>query len=271
MGAGAFLKMNQCLLQNNYTLSRGVIYCGSNVLAYLNRVAFNNNYNTGTDGWGVCIHAGNANICMNSVTSYNNRCTHATPGFSFVFNSDGGWLITSCTIMDPSTSSSASGLIRTFNNDKTTTLCNSILINTSQPENVFYFVNSGRFTDRGYNVLSCTQNHHNATLVDGDKKGVTSLPNGNFNSSASLSKPYGVYAWSGTLTGFTQTTVGGVTNAMGSYYKYADPIRTDITDIGTDFYNWLGSFTHAGYSYDGRDVYRAQWDSKTWPGAYHGH
>lgn len=223
-------------------------------MVFLNRVVFYNNYTTAKDGWGINIHSGDANVCMNNVTSFDNHCTNATPGNCVSFNSDGGWLITNSTIIDRSPLASVRGNA----NSRKVTVCNDIILNESTADNVYVLKSAGNYNDFGHNVLSFTTAPASPTLAATDLIGFShSALGGSFIATSNA------YVWTNSLAGFTPATQEDVENAMKTGYPETDSVHTGISNIGLEFYNWLSSIGALGK--DGRGTARVgDW----WPGAY---
>lgn len=260
LNASTRLKISDCLVKNNYAAGGGMIQCGANCIVYMNRVAFTGNYTTSSGGWGVNVHSGNANICMNNVTSYNNYNTHANPGNCIAFNSDGGWLITNSTILDKA----PSAVIRA-NGTRKVTLCNNILSNENTADNMFMLKSTGIYNDKGHNVFSFTTAPSSPTLASTDVIGQShSTLGGSWQEVWDETAKYAVYAWNNGLS-FTAATEAEVTDAMKTAYPENDTVHTSITNIGLDFYNWLDGMSPKGYQVDGRGVTRG---TSWWPGSY---
>ncbi len=260
---GNRLYMNRCLFEGNHGNTRGMINPANNTLVYLNDVTFKDNYTTGGNGWGVNIHASAANICMNNVTSYNNYCSNASPGNCVSFNSDGGWLIVNSSILDKTPLALIRGKSRQI------TICNDILINNNTAGNVILLQTTGKLNDRGHNVVSGTAAPSSSDAwASTDLQGVAESGLGtlSYSSNWTTSPYYGVYTWSGSLTGFTAATQTEVENAMKAGYTETDSkvtLEFGGADIGKDFYNWLNSIGALGK--DARGETRG---TPWWPGAY---
>ena len=260
---GDKLYMNRCLIEGNCGNSRGMINPNANSLVYLNQVTFKDNYTKGSGStWGVNIHAGAANVCMNNVTALGNYNSNGTQDSVVSFNSDGGWLITNCTLIDNTKTAIVRGKTRNM------TVANSILINEHTAANVFVPQTAGKLTDCGHNVLSCTDNPTSSDALDSsDYTGVSKSTLGGTYSGNWTSKPYyGVYAWTNSLAGFEPATQTDVENAMKNSYPETDSSVTldnGGANIGVDFYNWLNSIGALGK--DGRGETRT---GTWWPGAY---
>ncbi len=260
---GNRLYMNRCLFEGNHGNTRGMINPANNTLVYLNDVTFKDNYTTGGNGWGVNIHANAANICMNNVTSYNNYCSNASPGNCVSFNSDGGWLIVNSSILDKTPLALIRGKSRQI------TICNDILINNNTAGNVILLQTTGKLNDCGHNVVSGTAAPSSSDAwASTDLQGVAESGLGtlSYSSNWTTSPYYGVYTWSGSLTGFTAATQTEVENAMKAGYTETDSkvtLEFGGSDIGKDFYNWLNSIGALGK--DARGETRG---TPWWPGAY---
>ena len=254
LNSSARLKMDNCVVKNNYAASGGMIQCGANCMVFLNRVVFYNNYTTASGGWGINIHSGDANVCMNNVTSFDNHCTNENPGNCVSFNSDGGWLITNSTIIDRSPLAA----VRGNGNSRKVTVCNDIILNESTADNVFVLKVAGNYNDLGHNLLSFTTAPSSPTLAATDLIGFShSTLGGSFNTTSNA------YVWTNSLTGFTPATQTEVENAMKTGYPETDSVHTGISNIGLEFYNWLSGIGALGK--DGRGTARVgDW----WPGAY---
>lgn len=275
--AGEKLYMNRCLFEGNHGNSRGMINPANNTLLYMNDVTFKDNYTTASNGWGVAIHAGTAHICMNNVTSFNNKNTNSNPGSSASFNADGGWLIVNSTIID----STPYGIVRQGgSNASKVTLCNNVLINRNPAKNVVVFNNKSNFADYGHNVFSYPaapdgsdingdgkSPYHPGSLASTDVISQTEATLGGSYSAQWSSKPYyGVYAWSNNLSGFTAATSAQVEDAMKTGFPMTDAkvtLDNGGADMGKDFYNWLNSIGALGK--DARGETRG---TPWWPGAY---
>jgi hypothetical protein len=275
--AGEKLYMNRCLFEGNHGNSRGMINPANNTLLYMNDVTFKDNYTTASNGWGVAIHAGTAHICMNNVTSFNNKNTNPNPGSSASFNADGGWLIVNSTIID----STPYGIVRQGgSNASKVTLCNNVLINRNPAKNVVVFNNKSNFADYGHNVFSYPaapdgsdingdgkSPYHPGSLASTDVISQTEATLGGSYSAQWSSKPYyGVYAWSNNLSGFTAATSAQVEDAMKTGFPMTDAkvtLDNGGADMGNDFYNWLNSIGALGK--DARGETRG---TPWWPGAY---
>ena len=265
LNANTFLKMDNCLVKENYAASGGMIQAGGDCIVYMNRVSFKDNYTTAGGGWGVNVHSGKANICMNNVTSYNNHSTAASPGNCFAFNSDGGWLIVNSTLID----NTPSGIVRcnntSGNGSKQYVLCNNIIINRNTDANSMMVATPAKFTDKGHNVISGSAAPSGLTFDATDLLSQTDATlGGSYSESFTGSTyDYAVYAWTNGLSGFTAATQSDVTDAMAAYIE-KDAVHTSITSIGADFKAWLESLS-SGYAADGRGVTRS---GAWWPGAY---
>ena len=157
----------------------------------------------------VNIHANAANICMNNVTSYNNYCSNASPGNCVSFNSDGGWLIVNSSILDKTPLALIRGKSRQI------TICNDILINNNTAGNVILLQTTGKLNDCGHNVVSGTAAPSSSDAwASTDLQGVAESGLGtlSYSSNWTTSPYYGVYTWSGSLTGFTAATQTEVEN-----------------------------------------------------------
>ena len=260
-----FLKMNNCLLENNYAGSRGMIRLQNNSVSYLNGVTFNGNYVKDGTSWGICIHAANTTICANNVTAFNNYAENPSAANVVSFNSDGKWLITNSTIIDPA----SRVLIRasSASNQSRIVLCNNILINSSDQSKLFELGFSTGFTNNGHNLLSSTTAATNTTIGSTDKTGITSLGDGAFFKTLESTGylKYAGYSWNGILSDYSPAIQTDVVNTMKNDYQLTVTSRTSITNIGEDFYNWLGSLDPKGYLVDGRGIART---GTWWPGAY---
>ncbi len=258
-----FLKMNNCLLENNYAGSRGMIRLQNNSVSYLNGVTFSGNYVKEGTSWGICIHAANTTICANNVTAFNNYAENPSAANVVSFNSDGKWLITNSTIIDPA----SKVLIRasSASNQSRIVLCNNILINSSDQSKLFELGFSTGFTNNGHNLLSSTTAATNTTIVSTDKTGITSLGDGAFFKTLESTGylKYAGYSWNGILSDYSPAIQTDVVNTMKNDYQLTVTSRTSITNIGLDFYNWLDGL--GALAVDGRGIARTDtW----WPGAY---
>ena len=256
--AGEKLYLNRCVFDANEGDTRGMINPGANTMVYMNRVVFHENKTIKAgDQYGVCVHAGAANICMNNVTSYNNYNKNLETNRKMpAFNSDGGWIIVNSTIIDKTPQ-----LLRA-NGAFKVSLCNNIMINTLVPGTIFMLNTNTVFNDKGHNVMSCAGNHDKAVLASTDLLG---------QSAETLAGTYGngVYSWTNSLTGFTPATSADVYAAISEFT--ASNATAGIDNIGADFYNWLkaiGEVTESGDQKifkDGRGVTRT---GNYQPGAY---
>ena len=253
--------LDGCVFKGNTASSRGVVATNSSAcLVYMNRVTFKDNTTANNNAWGVAVQAAGSVVCMNNVTTNGNHCTNASPGNTTVFNADSGWLITNSTIIDEP----ATALVRD-NGTVKTTVCNSILINTTSANNVFVIgKGASYFDDCGHNVLSCDGAYNNATPVASDLCSVTSLTGGAYNEVWNSSNKYGVYSWTNDLSGFTPATQAGVEDAIKSYDIDFSANITGVTHVGNDFYAWLEGIGALGK--DGRGEPRGS--GNWWPGAY---
>ena len=274
---GIRLYMNRCLIKGNQGVSRGIIQLNNaNTLAYLNDVTFVDNYTTATGNtWGVNIHSGYANICMNNVTSYNNYNPNAVAGNSVVsFNSDGGWLIVNSTIIDKTPLALVRSNGTKENNVqkvKKVSLCNNVLINTMTAANVFLCNQASQFVDGGHNVLSCSGAHNNATPVSTDllSQSTTTL-GGSYSANWTATHPYGVYLWTNALANFSPATSADVYDAISAYTE-TDSKVVSSGNIGADFYKWLkeiGAVTESGDTKVFNDARGVARTGNYWPGAY---
>ena len=241
------LYLDGCVFKNNVGKSRGVVACQnpSNALIFMNRVAFNNNSFTDTenDGWGTAMHCGNSVICMNNVTSFSNIPGNTQKSWG-VFNSDGAWLMTNCTVVDVASHS----IVRANNAERKSYLCNNIFINTFNAAKMFTFGMTQ--TSCGHNVISYSSAYSKFTEDETDMKNVTSLTGGQF------AEP--VYTWTNDLSGFSaadKTTVEAV------YEAYDEAVNGVVA--GPAFKAWLNSIGALGK--DGRGETRT---GAWWPGAY---
>ena len=256
---GQRLYLDNCLFKGNTTTSRGVIAIkNATCLAYMNNVTFKDNTNSGSGAWGVAVQASGSTVCMNNITTMGNHSTNASPGNTVVFNADSGWLITNSTIIDEP----ATALVRD-NGTVKTTVCNSILINTTNANNVFVIGNGASYDDCGHNILSCDGTYNNAEPAASDKLSVTSLTDGAYSEVWNSTNKYGVYTWTNDLTGFTAATQAEVEAAIKSYDIDYSANIDGVTHVGNDFWAWLESIGATGN--DARGVARA---GKDWPGAY---
>ena len=261
LNANALLKVNNCLFKNNVAKTRGAaIQGGTNVIVYMNNVAFYNNTTTASGGWGVNTHFGNANACMNNVTSIGNHCTNASPGNCASFNGDGGWLVVNSTIID----GTPTAVVRRGGNARNSIFCNNVLINTSTANNVWNMNSTTNFSSAGHNVLSTSGTYNNAAPDASDLLSQTSLPSGAYSEQWNATPHYAVYTWTNSLTGFTPAVQSDVTGAIEAYTE-TDTVHTGITSIGADFKTWLESLDPDGYTVDGRGTART---GTWWPGAY---
>ena len=253
--------LDGCVFKGNTASSRGVVATNSSAcLVYMNRVTFKDNTTANNNAWGVAVQAAGSVVCMNNVTTNGNHCTNASPGNTTVFNADSGWLITNSTIIDEP----ATALVRD-NGTVKTTVCNSILINTTSANNVFVIgKGASYFDDCGYNVLSCNGTYNNAAPAASDKLSVSSLTGGLYSEVWNSTKKYGVYTWTNDLSGFTPATQDKVETAIKSYDVDFSANIAGVTHVGNDFYSWLDSIDALGK--DGRGEPRG--DGDWWPGAY---
>ena len=252
--------LDGCVFKGNTASSRGVVATNSSAcLVYMNRVTFKDNTTANNNAWGVAVQAVGSVVCMNNVTTNGNHCTNASPGNTTVFNADSGWLITNSTIIDEP----ATALVRD-NGKVKTTVCNSILINTTSVNNVFVMgQGASYFDDRGHNVLSCDGAYNNATPAASDKLSVTSLTGGSYSEVWNSTNKYGVYTWTNDLSGFSPATQAEVEDAIKSYNIDFSANIDGVTHVGNDFYAWLEGIGALGK--DGRGVTRT---GSWWPGAY---
>ena len=261
LNQNAVLKLDNCLFKNNVSKTRGAaIQGGTNALVYMNDVTFYNNTTTSSGGWGVNTHFGNANACMNNVTSIGNHCTNGNPGNCVSFNGDGGWLVVNSTIID----STPTGVVRVGGNNRVSVFCNNVLINTNTANNTWNMKATTNFSSKGHNVISTGGTYNNAAPDANDLLSQTSLPSGAYSEHWSETPHYAVYTWSGSLSGFSAATQSDVTAAIEAYTE-TDSVHTGITSIGADFKAWLESLETGSYSKDGRGVTRT---GTWWPGAY---
>ena len=253
------LKMNRCVIKNNYAASGGMIQGGANALIYMNQVTFYNNYTTNSGGWGVAFHNGNNNACLNNCTLYGNKCTNASPGNNISLNSDGGWLVVNTTVVDDNLTA-----VLRANGTRKATVCNNIFINRNTADNIFVLKSAGIFNDLGHNVYSFTAVPDSPTLATTDLIGQSDASlGGSYSELWNASDKYGVYSWTNSLSGFTAAAQTDVESALKTGYPETDSVHTDVTNIGLDFYNWLVEI--GAVATDGRGVARtAPW----WPGAY---
>ncbi|MBR6886546.1 MAG: hypothetical protein IKN13_03960 [Bacteroidales bacterium] len=260
LNLNAELKMNHCIIKNTTQASGGAIQVGKDCLVYLNDVAFYNNVNTASGGWGVNIHSGDANICMNNVTSNGNRTTNSNPGNNISFNSDGGWIIINSTIVDEM----ATAIVRA-NGTKKAVVCNNILFNNKTADNMFVLKTAGNFVDKGHNLMSCENAPDGLTIASTTLLGQSesTIDGGVYVDNTETVPYYGVYMWDNTLAGFTPATKDEIKGVLNSDYNVKDNIRTSITNIGQDFCNWLEEI--GALDTDGRGVTRS---GDFWPGAY---
>lgn len=273
LNSNGIAKINNCLFKGNQSASRGAVHGGANAIIYLNRVAFYDNSTTTSNGWGVNVHGGNCNICMNNVTSYNAHSTNSSPGNCVSFNSDGGWLITNSTFID----NTPTAVVRIGGgNNRKVTLCNNIIINRKTVNNVCNLpAASPYWEDLGHNILSCDASAHgNATAVDSDLKsyteaGLATTSGDGFKeqwtggSAGEGTYQYAYYQWTNGLS-YTAATESDVISAMTGYSQ-TDGTHTSITSIGQDFKDWLDSLEPNGYQSDSRGVTRT---GTMWPGSY---
>ncbi|MCR5408004.1 MAG: hypothetical protein K6E61_02730 [Bacteroidales bacterium] len=258
--AGQRIYLNRCVFKSNTTTSRGVIgISNSTSLLYMNSVTFKDNTNSNNNAWGVAVQASGSVCCMNNVTTTGNHSTNASPGNTTVFNADSGWLITNSSIIDQP----ATALVRD-NGTVKTTVCNSILINTTTPNNVFV-IGKGEsyFDDCGHNVLSCDGTYNNAAPVASDKLSVTALSSGTYSEVWNSTTKYGVYTWANDLSSFTAATQGEVEAAIKGYDVDFSTNIAGVTHVGNDFWAWLTGIGATGK--DGRGEDRV---GKDWPGSY---
>ena len=257
---GQRVYVDRCLFKENTTSSRGVIgISNSKSLVYMNDATFKDNTNANNNAWGVAVQASGSTVCMNNITTMGNHSTNASPGNTVVFNADSGWLITNSTIIDEP----ATALVRD-NGTVKTTVCNSILINTTNANNVFVIgKGASYFDDCGHNVLSCDGTYNNAEPAASDKLSVTSLTGGAYSEAWNSTNKYGVYTWTNDLTGFTAATQAEVEAAIKSYDIDYSANISDVTHVGNDFWAWLESIGATGK--DGRGEART---GTWWPGAY---
>ena len=82
---------------------------------------------------------------------------------------------------------------------------------------------------------------------------------GSWNELWNSSSKYGVYEWSGSIADFTPATQAEVENTITGYSHSA----ADVSNVGSDFYNWLDEIGALGK--DARGVTRG---TPWWPGAY---
>ena len=141
------------------------------------------------------------------------------------------------------------------------TIVNSITVNTSTKRNGF---NTGQWTS---DYLTFDHNLYGSydisASVPSDKGNVlvSSLTDGSVTKIDTIVGGMSYYSWSGTATGFSQTTKSTVVNTIKSNTKF-----------GTKFYNWLDELV--GVSGDGlsaldtdiRGVSRGT--TNYWPGSY---
>ena len=260
------LYMNGCLVEQNTGKDRGFIHqAKASSLSYLNRVTFKENVMT--DVWGVCMHIGSANACLNNVTSYGNYNSNASTGSVVAFNGDGGWLVVNSTIMD----NTKTAVLRTNGASGKMSICNNIIMNTHTPGNVFVMNASGSFKDGGHNVLSCTGAHQNVTPVASDllSQSPTTL-GGSYSANWTGDTPYAVYSWTNNLTGFTPATATDVYNAIIAFDNTNTALIPTGT-IGADFWKWLkeiGEVTESGTTYTFKDARGVTRTGTMWPGAY---
>jgi hypothetical protein len=253
------LKMNRCVVKNNHAVSGGMIQGGADVISYLNRVTFVDNYTTGSGGWGVAFHNGNNNACLNNCTLYGNHCTNSNPGNNISLNSDGGWLIVNSTIVDDN----VTALVRA-NGTRKVTLCNNILINRKTADNMFMLKSAGLLNDLGHNVMSYTAAPASPAIASSSLIGATDASlGGSYSEVWNAADKYGVYSWTNNLTGFSPAAQADVESALKTGYPETDGTHTSITNIGLDFYNWLVEIGEIAT--DGRGVART---GSWWPGAY---
>ena len=265
--AGEKLYLNRCVFRGNSSASRGIINPNGNTLLFMNDVTFKDNFTTtGQKSWGVAIHQGQANVCMNNVTAHNNHNTASDPTSVISFNGDGGWLITNSTIADKT----PYAIIRVGNAAGHLTLCNNILINSLTAAKVFEVAAETQFDDKGHNIMSCEGTHGKCTPVESDRLNQTETTlAGTYSEVLTGSHPYGVYSWTNALEGFSAATAADVYAAISGYTR-ADSV-VGSTNIGADFWNWLKQIgaaaeTEGAYTFkDARGVART---GTMWPGAY---
>lgn len=256
--AGEKVYLNRCVFDGNEGDTRGMINPAANTMLYLNRVVFHENKTMKAGNqYGVAIHAGNAYVCMNNVTSYNNYNVNLETGVTMpCFNSDGGWIIVNSTIIDKTPQ-----LLRANGTSKVT-LCNNIMINTLNPDKLFMLKSADIYKDYGHNLMSCAGDHDKAVLAATDVKSV---------SAEALAGTYGngVYSWTNSLTGFTPATAADVYTAIS---ECTDANATvGIDNFGADFYNWLKSIGEVTETGDTKVFKDGRGETRTGnyqPGAY---
>ena len=264
-GTKGRLNVNRCYFSGNETTSRGVIASSSSDasnanLIYISDSYFTNNTVTTADGYGCVVHGnGYTTVCMNNVTTDNNRCTNASPSNNnWTLNLDGSWLIVNSTMIDKG----YQHILRQNSSDTSVdvSLCNNIFIQVDGYQNYPIWVRTGgTITNNGHNVRSGASAGNAPSNTD--KYSVSDL-GGSIHCEWSGSKHYGVYEWSGSLASFTPATQTDVENTIKGFDHTAAGIQVGGTGAGS-FYAWLSEIGALGK--DGRGVTRS---GSWWPGAY---
>ncbi len=264
-GVKGKLKIDRCLFKNNTAASRGVI--GANVtpasvdnahLIYINASSFYGNTVTAADGYGSVIQGNQGTTaCLHNVTSTNNYNSNASlSNNNWTLNLDGSWLIVNSTIVDKG----RQHILRAnLTGSPSVALCNNIIVQYEGIQNYPIWIrNNGTITDNGHNLRGDTSAGNITSATD--KFSVTKeMLAGSWNELWNSSSKYGVYEWSGSIADFTPATQAEVENTITGYSHSA----ADVSNVGSDFYNWLDEIGALGK--DARGVTRG---TPWWPGAY---
>ena len=253
------LLVNRCLFKNNISKNRGTVSANGPRAIYLNDVTFKDNTVTDATGYGSCVHANNQTVvCLNNVTSYNNRCSNGSPtDNNWSFNSDGSLLMVNSTIVD----GTPKHVFRALTETSKVALCNNIVINTVGEE-PFTIHENAKCVNNGHNFISAptAQGYLPDAATDLFSIDASTL-GGSYSEEWNTTNKYGVYAWAWTnsLGSFTPATKTEVENTIKEY----DYTIAGVSSVGLDFHNWLSSIGALGK--DARGVTRS---GNWWPGAY---
>lgn len=265
----AFIKCNGCYFGSNTAANRAVINAQGTSVVFINGCAFNNNSNTAAGTYASVIHAGNAGVCINNSTFYQNNKKESNAPLNNCesITAAANMIITNSTFYEYFQANR--GVVAATAAKKGIIFNNVVLNNYSGT--VFYF-SSGNYalTSYGHNIYRSITDYRTGSAkvgipaATGDVSGVsnTVLGSGKWDSALHT------YTWNGTLAS------GTLVKATPSEFESAVMAMTETvsntvvgsgTKLGTAFWNWLDSIEALDVDQLG-NARGSQW----WPGAYQG-
>lgn len=265
----AFLKCNGCYFGSNTAANRAVINAQGTSVVFINGCAFNNNSNTAAGTYASVIHAGNAGVCINNSTFYQNNKKESNAPLNNCesITAAANMIITNSTFYEYF---QANRSVIACTAAKKGVLFNDVILNNYSGSVLYFSSDNYSMTSYGHNIYRSITDYRTGSAkvglpaATGDVSGIsnTVLGDGKWDSTLHT------YTWNGTLAS------GTLVKATPSEFETAVKAMTETvsntvvgsgTKLGTAFWDWLASI--AATNIDQLGTNRG---SAWWPGAYQG-